>query len=116
MRPIRQHHDPRIPLCLFQLIELPTLRGHRRKRLGSRLGRVDEKRTTEAVGQLRVVVRVVPAITTKPEPKQLAVVTKISVLRRYSPVLSILPGRPVVCKARPILDRILTIDAPPSTH
>lgn len=50
MRPIRQHHDPRVPLCLFQLIELPTLRGHRRKRLGSRFGWVDEKRTTEAVG------------------------------------------------------------------
>jgi hypothetical protein len=50
MRPIRQHHDPRVPLCLFQLIELPTLRGHRRKRLGSRFGWVDEKRATEAVG------------------------------------------------------------------
>jgi hypothetical protein len=62
VRPIRQHHDPRVPLCLFQLIELPTLRSHRRERLGSRLGRVDEKRATEAVGQLRVVVRVVPAM------------------------------------------------------
>lgn len=70
LRPIRQHHDPRVPLCLFQLIQFPTLRGHRRKRLGSRFGRVDEKRATEAVGQLRVVVRVVPAITTRREPER----------------------------------------------